>query len=230
MADNFSGEDQDEGTGYVWDTCTRFPIWWVVPINDRGEPVEGTGIAFTEYGAQQFQDDREADGNDFVVIPIDLAMPDIPCRFALHRLVGTASVKVQQATLSVFGADSETEATGTHEDRRTVPNVDEVTGDTVLAPMEIRVPMVLIENSIGDRYWHHEAMDRSAAERMASMISAGRGTQSAQIVDVPVVMPCAGDVVDVLNKFDAEPCRARLTEIVTPDPFARIAEGVRCQS
>ena len=109
---------------------------------------------------------------------------------------------------------------------RPVPNSEEPTGDAALAPMTIVVPMILIESAAGDRYWHHEPMDRSTAERFAGAINCGGGSTAA-IVEVPVILPRVGDIADVLSQLDCQPLRAQIVETVTENPYERTLQELR---
>lgn len=112
---------------------------------------------------------------------------------------------------------------------RVVPNTGKPDNDGVLSPTMITVPMVLIENSNGDRYWHPEPMDHSTAKRFAESLECHHAG-SATVFYVPIVMPMGSDVDDMISKFQCEPLRAKITETPITDPFAIVAERIKASA
>lgn len=92
-----------------------------------------------------------------------------------------------------------------------IPNVAPVGSDIVRDPICINVPLVLYSDALGAHVWHPAAMDCSEAERLSTAISAGGGAY-AQIVNVPLILPAASSIPDVLGDLRCEPIRVRLLE------------------
>ena len=101
-----------------------------------------------------------------------------------------------------------------------VENIYPVGNDLVLTPIQVEVSVVLICQGT-DFYWHGDAMDELAAERMVTAINCG-GNAFAARVAIPLVLPAADEVGTYLEEIfkapDCQPIRVRL-EIPKPETF-----------
>ncbi|EMI40544.1 hypothetical protein [Rhodopirellula sp. SWK7] len=109
---------------------------------------------------------------------------------------------------------------------RKIPNHWEPDHDAVLSPTTIRVPMVLIENSSGDRSWHPETMDPSTAERFAESMNCHRAG-SATVFYIPVIVPTGSDIDNMLSTFRCSPVRAEITETIEENVFEEHTREMR---
>ncbi len=94
---------------------------------------------------------------------------------------------------------------------RWIPNRKPVGNDYCLCPVELDVPIVIIDNG-GDCFWFHEPMDVSSAERLAFGIMNGLSSEAYRI-DVKLILPSASDVRAVtaeLHRVQSDPLRVKL--------------------
>src|SRR5690554_2140872 len=92
-----------------------------------------------------------------------------------------------------------------------IPNSDPVGTDTVLTPVVVNVPLILLDNGT-DFLWYPEAMDASAADRIMAMSMAG-GTVAAYRVTVPIVLPAAQEIESATaapERLVCEPVRIQM--------------------
>ncbi len=112
---------------------------------------------------------------------------------------------------SCFDERQERMGSGRNWHHREVPNVDEPGRMLDDGPTLIPVYMVIYDTEDNGRLWFDEAMDKPAAERLATAINAAEGAY-AQVVEIPLILPASGDILDALGHFKCEPLRVKMTE------------------
>ena len=94
---------------------------------------------------------------------------------------------------------------------RIIPNWDKVGNDCCLSPMELDIPMIIVDNG-GHCFWFHQPLDQSAADQMVFALMNSTGVEAFR-VDAKVVLPSATDVraaTDRLDLVQSDPVRVTL--------------------
>lgn len=103
---------------------------------------------------------------------------------------------------------------------RPIDNTEAEGNDLCTTPFRVSAWVVLIQDKGMDLpRWFHQTMDEAAGRRMVETINAGPA--SAQLIEVPLILPAAANITDALNAIYAEPVRIQMSE--EPNVYKEVA-------
>lgn len=94
---------------------------------------------------------------------------------------------------------------------RLIPNAGPPGSDCCLQPVELVVPVVIVDNG-NDCFWYPEPMDPAAADRLAFAIAHG-DIADVHCVNIPLILPSAHEVraaVQDLGQLQSDLVRVQL--------------------